>query len=87
MTNNIEIDRNRVQKVVRVAVEATAREVKHLHPVEAVIGFAEVLGRAIAAQDVSPIAHKEMIKVAFDHVANTITAAYLASGKNPNSIR
>lgn len=87
MTNNIEIDRNRVQKVVKVAVEATAREVKHLHPVEAVIGFAEVLGRAIAAQDVSPMAHREMIKVAFDHVANTITAAYLAAGKNPSTLK
>jgi len=85
MTNEISIDRARVRKVVEVAVKATAQEVRGLHPVEAIIGFAEILGRAIATQEVTETAHQELIKIACNHVIDTVKASYIAKGKNASA--
>lgn len=80
--NTIEINRSRVADVVRVAVHATAQEVRGLDPLEAIIGFSEVLGRAIAAQNVPFTAHQELLQIATKHVIDTVKASYAANGKN-----
>lgn len=85
MTNKISIDRGRVRQVVEVAVKATAHEVRGLHPLEAIIGFAEVLGRAIATQEVTEVGHQELIKIACNHVIDTVKASYSAKGKNTDA--
>lgn len=85
--SEIQIDRQRVQQVVKVSVEATAREVRGLHPLEAIIGFSEVVGRAISAQGVTPPAHSELIKIATKHITDTVKASYSAAGKNATQIK
>lgn len=80
--NTINIDKRKVQHVVRVALEATTSRVQDVHPLEAIIGYAELLGRSIAAQETNEIAHKELIKIACMHVIDTVKAAYNAKGMN-----
>lgn len=82
MQQTIEINKQKVQRVVRVAVEATHSQVRDLHPLEAIIGYAELLGRTIAAQEGTEIVHKELITIACKHVISTVQAAYVAGGKN-----
>jgi hypothetical protein len=86
MSNKIEINRNRVKAVVQVATHATASNVRELHPLEAIIGFAEVVGRAIAAQDVTTLGHQELIKIACQHIEATVKAAYVSKGMSASAI-
>ena len=79
---DIEINRARIAAVVSTAVHATAKEVKGLHPIEAIIGFSEVLGRAIAVQNVSFIEHQKLLEVATTHMIATVKASYSAQGKD-----
>lgn len=87
MSQNVRISRERVKGVVEIATKAAAYEVRNLHPLEAIIGFAEVTGRAIAAQDVDNRSHNEMIQIATRHIVETVKASYTAAGKNPNLIK
>jgi hypothetical protein len=84
--SSITIDKRRVQAVVEVATKATAYEIPGLHPLEALYGFAEVLGRVIAAQEGTPILHKDMMRIAEEHIRVTIKAAYSSKGKNPAAV-
>lgn len=84
---NITIDRGRVKGVVDIATKAAAYEIRNLHPLEAIIGFAEVTGRAIAAQDASFKDHNEMIQIATKHIVDTVKASYSAKGENPGLIK
>lgn len=83
----ITIDRNRVKGVVEIATKAAAYEVRNLNPLEAIIGFAEVTGRAIAAQNGSFKEHNELIRVATKHIVDTVKASYSAKGENPALIK
>lgn len=80
--NTINIDKRKVQHVVKAALEATNSQVRELHPLEAILGYAELLGRSIAAQEVTEIAHQELVKIACLHVIETVKASYDAKGKN-----
>lgn len=85
--SEVTIDRARVRGVVEIATKAVAYEIRGLHPLEAIVGFAEVTGRAIAAQDGSFKDHNEMIRVATKHIVDTVKASYSAKGENPALIK
>ncbi len=85
--STVDIDRRRVKGVVEIATKAAAYEIRDLHPLEAIIGFAEVTGRAIAAQTGSFKDHNELIKIASKHIADTVKASYSAKGENPALIK
>ena len=78
--DEITLDKRRVMKVVKVTTEAASKKVKNLEAPEAIIGFAEALGRIIAAQQLDVLGHQELIKVACNHVIDTVKAAYAAQG-------
>ena len=86
MSKTVEINRRRVEGVVHYATHIVAQEIRELHPLEAIIGFAEVTGRAIAAQDVTNVGHEELIKIATEHIRNTVRASYAARGKDSSVI-
>ena len=77
--NELTLDKRKVQKVVKVSIEST-KKIKDLEAVEAIIGFAEALGRIIAAQDMAESGHQELIRVSCLHVIDTVKAAYEAQG-------
>jgi hypothetical protein len=79
-TNEITLDKKRIHKIVKVTVEST-KKVKDLEAIEAIIGFAEALGRIIAAQNMGEAGHQELIRVAGIHVIDTVKSAYDAAGK------
>lgn len=86
MSNQVEINRRRVEGVVHYATHIVAQEIRELHPLEAIIGFAEVTGRAIAAQDVTAVGHQELLKIAREHMERTVKAAYQSKGKDSTVI-
>lgn len=83
--NELTLDKRRVHKVVQVSIEAASKKVKNLEAVEAIIGFAEALGRIIAAQDMPEAGHQELIRVSCLHVIDTVKSAYDEAGKPSNS--
>ena len=86
MSNEISINQARVRGVVHLATHIVAQEIRDLHPVEALLGFAEATGRVIAAQEGTEVMHKEMIKIATDHIVDTVRASYSSQGKNSVTI-
>lgn len=64
MTNEITLDKRRINKVVKNSIEST-KKIKDLEAVEAIVGFAEALGRIIAAQDMPEAGHQELIRVSY----------------------
>jgi hypothetical protein len=87
MSKTIEVNKERVWGVVEVATKAVAYNIRELHPLEAIIGFAEVVGRAIAAQDVSGVGHEELMKIAREHIERTVRASYQSKGQNSSIIQ
>lgn len=83
--NELTLDKRRVQKVVKVSIEAASKKVKDLEAIEAIVGFAEALGRIIAAQDMPESGHQELIRVSCLHVIDTVKYAYDEAGKPSNS--
>lgn len=79
MTNEITLDKRRINKVVKNSIEST-KKIKDLEAVEAIVGFAEALGRIIAAQDMPEAGHQELIRVSCLHVISTVKSAYEAQG-------
>ena len=77
--NELTLDKRRIHKVVKVSIEST-KKVKDLEAIEAIMGFAEALGRIIAAQDMAESGHQELIRVSCLHVIDTVKAAYEAQG-------
>ena len=74
--SKVSVDKRKVDAVVEVATKSVAYQVSGLHALEAIIGFAEVTGRAIAAQKGTSILHQELMRVAVQHIENTIRASY-----------
>lgn len=80
----IQINRSQIDYVVKTTVQALQHNTA-LHPMEAIIGLAETLGRTIAVQEGTFVVHKEMLRVAMEHVETTVKAAYSAGGKDPRA--
>lgn len=83
--SQIEINRNKLDAAVSIAVQSVA-SVGRMHPLEAIIAFAEAAGRTIAAQNGTFVVHKELLRVATEHMESTVKAAYSSGGKDPNAL-
>lgn len=78
----IKLNQNRIHAVVSIATRAVAEHVKGVESIEALIGFAEVTGRVIAAQEGTPLLHNDMLKLAIEHMTKTVRASYSADGRS-----
>lgn len=83
--SQIQINRDRVEQIVRTAA-MSLNQLGSLHPLEVILGLSEAVGRTIAVQEGTFLMHKEMMRVAAEHIENTVKAAYAASGKNPEAL-
>jgi hypothetical protein len=82
----ITLNKRKIQDAVRVATHAVAQEVGALSPAEALIAFAEVVGRVIAAQEGTAVLHRDMIKLAMEHIETTVRAGYVSKGKQAGAL-
>ncbi len=80
----INIDARKVEAVVRNCGNALKDQPYHV--VEVMVGLGELMGRTIAAQDMNPIAMKEIAQLAVSHIENTIVAGVHAKGANTGEL-
>jgi hypothetical protein len=78
--SSIQIDVRKVDSVVKDAAHAISAN--HYHVAEVITGLAELMGRTIVAQHMTPIAMRELAQHALNHLESTITAGVAASGGN-----
>lgn len=81
------LNKKRIDEVVRLTTGIVAQEISGIHPAEALFGFAEVVGRVIAAQEGSYNVHNDLINHAVRHIKDTVKASYSAKGQNPGGIK
>ena len=85
--NEVTIDRQRVQDIVKVATHSVAQQVSGAHPLEVLLAFSEATGRIIAAQEGSFNSHNELLKIAIPHVVNTVKAYHASQQHDPNGVK
>lgn len=80
----IQIDPRKVDDVVKDAAHAIGS--KPYHVVEVIVGLAELMGRTIVTQPVSPVAMRELAQVALNHIEATISSGVQAKGGNAKDL-
>lgn len=80
------LNKNKIDAAVKTATISVAQQVNGLTPIEALIAFSEVVGRIIAAQEGTTLLHRDMIKLAMQHIETTVKAAYISQGKQSEAL-
>ena len=82
----ISLNKRKIDEAVKVATMSVAQNVGALSPVEAMVAFAQVVGRVIAAQEGTSILHRDMIKLAMEQIEATVKASYVAKGSQAGAL-
>jgi hypothetical protein len=80
------LNKARIEGLVKVCAIVIAQEFKDAHPLEILVALSQMIGRLIAAQEGTIILHNDLVKLAKDQIRQTIIAGYNHQGRNPEGI-
>jgi hypothetical protein len=84
MAEQLQVDPRKVAEVTAIVVQSL--EGRRLNLVDVTLALTEVCGRIIAAQDMPPLAMRELATVLAEHLERTIRIGVTAKGSNMGDI-